>query len=67
MKILSTFDKVVTEVLADKVRARLTFKVHSLHRRSHPGHTTSAVTGDQSYFGSFNQAYLLFFFLPGPP
>ncbi|KAJ5488779.1 Transcription initiation factor IIA subunit 2 [Penicillium diatomitis] len=28
MKILSTFDKVVTEVLAEKVRARLTFKVH---------------------------------------
>lgn len=27
MKILGTFDKVVTEVLADKVRARLTFKV----------------------------------------
>jgi hypothetical protein len=26
MKILSTFDRVVTEVLADKVRARLTFK-----------------------------------------
>ncbi len=29
MKILSTFDRVVTEVLADKVRARLTFKVCS--------------------------------------
>ncbi|KAJ5279179.1 Transcription initiation factor IIA gamma subunit [Penicillium angulare] len=28
MKILSTFDKIVTEVLADKVRARLTFKGH---------------------------------------
>jgi len=28
MKILSTFDRVVTEVLADRVRARLTFKVH---------------------------------------
>jgi hypothetical protein len=27
MKILGTFDRVVTEVLADKVRARLTFKV----------------------------------------
>lgn len=27
MKILGTFDKIVTEVLADKVRARLTFKV----------------------------------------
>lgn len=30
MKILSTFDRVVTEVLADKVRARLTFKVNRL-------------------------------------
>jgi transcription initiation factor TFIIA small subunit len=29
MKILSTFDRVITEVLADKVRARLTFKVAS--------------------------------------
>ncbi|KAJ8197719.1 hypothetical protein LV164_001798 [Aspergillus fumigatus] len=28
MKILSTFDRVITEVLADKVRARLTFKGH---------------------------------------
>jgi hypothetical protein len=28
MKILSTFDRVITEVLADKVRTRLTFKVH---------------------------------------
>lgn len=28
MRILSTFDRVVTEVLADKVRARLTFKVN---------------------------------------
>ncbi|KAJ6113521.1 Transcription initiation factor IIA small chain (TFIIA 13.5 kDa subunit) [Penicillium sp. IBT 18751x] len=28
MKILSTFDRVVTEVLADKVRARLTFKAN---------------------------------------
>lgn len=27
MRILSTFDRVITEVLADKVRARLTFKV----------------------------------------
>lgn len=32
MKILSTFDRVVTEVLADKVRARLTFKVSYLAR-----------------------------------
>ncbi|XRM45078.1 Transcription initiation factor IIA subunit 2 [Aspergillus tubingensis] len=32
MKILSTFDRVITEVLADKVRARLTFKVR-LHMR----------------------------------
>ncbi|KAI9036375.1 uncharacterized protein KD926_002029 [Aspergillus affinis] len=28
MKILSTFDRIITEVLADKVRARLTFKGH---------------------------------------
>jgi transcription initiation factor TFIIA small subunit len=38
MKILSTFDRVITEVLADKVRARLTFKVassvYNLHDRS---------------------------------
>lgn len=27
MKILSTFDRIITEVLAEKVRARLTFKV----------------------------------------
>lgn len=27
MKILSNYDRVITEVLADKVRARLTFKV----------------------------------------
>jgi hypothetical protein len=51
MKILSTFDKVVTEVLAEKVRARLTFKVHSFRRRSHPEHTTNVVAGDLSHFG----------------
>ncbi|RDW78659.1 transcription initiation factor IIA subunit gamma [Aspergillus mulundensis] len=28
MKILSTFDRVITEVLAEKVRTRLTFKGH---------------------------------------
>ncbi|OJJ64989.1 hypothetical protein ASPSYDRAFT_39770 [Aspergillus sydowii CBS 593.65] len=28
MKILSTFDRVITEVLADKVRTRLNFKGH---------------------------------------
>ncbi|PKY05476.1 transcription initiation factor iia small chain [Aspergillus campestris IBT 28561] len=28
MKILSTFDRIITEVLADKVRARLNFKGH---------------------------------------
>ncbi|KAL4780639.1 transcription initiation factor IIA, gamma subunit-domain-containing protein [Aspergillus varians] len=28
MKILSTFDRIVTEVLADKVRSRLNFKGH---------------------------------------
>jgi hypothetical protein len=27
MKILSTFDRIITEVLADKVRTRLNFKV----------------------------------------
>lgn len=27
MKILSNYDRVITEVLAEKVRARLTFKV----------------------------------------
>jgi len=27
MKILATFDRCITEVLADKVKARLTFKV----------------------------------------
>ena len=32
MRILSTFDRVITEVLADKVRARLTFKVCSFWR-----------------------------------
>jgi transcription initiation factor TFIIA small subunit len=33
MKILSTFDRVITEVLADKVRTRLTFKVCFRPRR----------------------------------
>ncbi|MCJ1397734.1 Transcription initiation factor IIA small chain (TFIIA 13.5 kDa subunit) [Xylographa trunciseda] len=28
MKIVSTFDRVITEVLADKVKARLSFKGH---------------------------------------
>lgn len=28
MKILSTFDRVITEVLADKVQVKLSFKVH---------------------------------------
>jgi transcription initiation factor TFIIA small subunit len=28
MKILANFDRSITEVLADKVKARLTFKVH---------------------------------------
>ncbi|KAJ5159760.1 uncharacterized protein N7482_006764 [Penicillium canariense] len=48
MKILTTFDKVVTEVLAEKVRARLTFKVHSFRGRSHPRHKISSVAGDQA-------------------
>jgi hypothetical protein len=30
MKILNNFDRVVAEVLADKVKARLTFKVSML-------------------------------------
>jgi transcription initiation factor TFIIA small subunit len=34
MKILSTFDRVITEVLAEKVRTRLTFKVCFLLQRS---------------------------------
>jgi transcription initiation factor TFIIA small subunit len=29
MKILANFDRSITEVLADKVKARLTFKVHT--------------------------------------
>ena len=29
MKILANFDRSITEVLADKVKARLTFKVHA--------------------------------------
>jgi transcription initiation factor TFIIA small subunit len=29
MKILANFDRSIAEVLADKVKARLTFKVHS--------------------------------------
>ena len=42
MKILSTFDRVVTEVLADKVRARLTFKVKMT---SHMPHSPEALLG----------------------
>lgn len=36
MKILANFDRSITEVLADKVKARLTFKVYhmSLRRRN---------------------------------
>jgi Transcription initiation factor IIA, gamma subunit, helical domain len=33
MKILANFDRSITEVLADKVKARLTFKVHGLYGR----------------------------------
>jgi hypothetical protein len=29
MKVITSFDKCITEVLADKVKARLTFKVAS--------------------------------------
>jgi transcription initiation factor TFIIA small subunit len=35
MKILANFDRSITEVLADKVKARLTFKVH--HTRPKQG------------------------------
>jgi transcription initiation factor TFIIA small subunit len=31
MKILANFDRSITEGLADKVKARLTFKVHTMH------------------------------------
>jgi transcription initiation factor TFIIA small subunit len=31
MKILANFDRSITEVLADKVKARLTFKVHTTY------------------------------------
>jgi transcription initiation factor TFIIA small subunit len=33
MKILANFDRSITEVLADKVKARLTFKVRHLEWR----------------------------------
>jgi transcription initiation factor TFIIA small subunit len=36
MKILSNYDRVITEVLAEKVRARLTFKVYT-HLIHHSG------------------------------
>ena len=37
MKILANFDRSITEVLADKVKARLTFKVrYLLHPRRRP-------------------------------
>ena len=58
MKILSTFDKVITEVLADKVRARLTFKVSTPcpvaipSPRSHPGLTPPNM-GDNITFRFF--------------
>ena len=31
MKVIATFDKSITEVLADKVKARMNFKVSSKH------------------------------------
>lgn len=37
MKILTNFDKAVADVLADKVKARLTFKVCSEIRKSSYG------------------------------
>ena len=33
MKVISTFDKSITEVLADKVKARMNFKVLALKAR----------------------------------
>jgi hypothetical protein len=45
MKILANFDRSITEVLADKVKARLTFKVLSpplfIHRREEGTQGTS--------------------------
>ena len=34
MKVISTFDKSITEVLADKVKARMNFKVLASNSRS---------------------------------
>jgi transcription initiation factor TFIIA small subunit len=34
LKVLATFDRVVAEVLAEKVKARLSFKVHMLSAKS---------------------------------
>jgi len=33
MKVVASFDKIITEVLADKVKARLSFKVEALCTR----------------------------------
>jgi hypothetical protein len=43
MRILSTFDRVITEVLGEKVRARLTFKVFSFLRRAKAGYEAETV------------------------
>lgn len=37
MKILANFDRSITEVLADKVKARLTFKVRHFDERERRG------------------------------
>lgn len=36
MKILANFDKAIMDVMSDKVKARLSFKVCGLRRGSHP-------------------------------
>lgn len=67
MKILSTFDKIVTEVLADKVRARLTFKVRAGSFGSWiPPSVEELLRYGQAFWHCFNETDLLFQF-PGPP
>lgn len=67
MKILSTFDKIVTEVLADKVRARLTFKVWTGSLRYWvPWSAQELLRHSQAFYHCFNETNLFFQF-PGPP
>jgi hypothetical protein len=47
MKILANFDRSITEVLADKVKARLTFKVH-LCRDMEGGVAVARLTGQRA-------------------